>query len=150
MTFGIINFLIFIIYFFRLKNKSLSRFNLYIILVAINLILYFIFPWQQAHLWVFIFSINFILIKLFDNKLIIIFIFLNLFSWFYQINLVDTKYLKHECYNQLVGFEIKPNIKPGFIFEIKEQRIFSKCFPGKNFPDLIKFDQKIKNGKKIF
>ena len=150
LTFGIFNSLFLLLFFFKLRKKNLKKFNLYISLIAMNLILYFIFPWQQAHLWIFIFSMNYLLINLFNQKIIIFFIFLNLFTWFYQVHLIDVKYQKHLCYNELIGYEISPNVKPGFIYERSERKKFSNCFPAKEHTSIIKFKNKIKNGKKIY
>lgn len=134
-----------------INKKYIKIHNTHIIffLIILNLILYFFFPWQQAHLWIFIISFYFFLVQVLNRKLILLLIFLNLTNWFFQFHPITVLYKKYDCYNELIDYKPFPTFTKGFIFQRSERHKWTLCYPGDDFPILKKYEKNIKRGYKI-
>lgn len=146
-------FLFFIFLLFKYKNIFNNKnFKLATLLIILNLFLFFIFPWIPAHLWIFIFSFYFILVQLLSYQMILLLIFLNLSSWIIQLQPIKILYVNHDCFDEFIGYEIKPHFTSGFIKEIEKRKIWSKCYPlsWPSFKKLNKFSFELQNGKRLY
>ena len=144
-------FLIFLLFkyknFFNNKNFKLAT-----LLIILNLFLFFIFPWIPAHLWIFIFSFYFILVQLLSYKMILLLIFFNLSTWIIQLQPIKILYINHDCFDEFIGYEIKPQFTSGFIKVIEKRKVWSKCYPlsWPEFRNLNKFSFELENGKRLY
>jgi hypothetical protein len=136
------------------KKKFLVIFKNYkiqIILILINLIVFFFFPWEPSFLWILIFSLNFILVTLFEKKILYILIFINLFTWFYEVKIIEVKYLNNGCFNQPIEAKLKLNLEKGIILNISAREEHTKCYPdllGKN-SKVMKYKSQFINGNRL-
>jgi len=130
-----------------------KNFKIQIILIVINIVLFFYFPWEPSYLWILIFSINFILIFIFSKKIIYFLIIINIFNWFFQFNIleVDYKYSEDMCYRMPIDARFVLHFDKGMLLTINIREQHSKCYPfilGKNLK-ILKYKSEISEGKKL-
>ena len=85
-------FLIFIYIFKYNKIKKFKNLNFLILIIGTNLLIFFYIPAELSYLQPMLISLYFIIYKIFDKKIIYIFIFLNFFSWILDFSFLDIKY----------------------------------------------------------
>lgn len=153
LSIGYLSLVVIIFNFVYLKFKNnlifFLTYKLLNTLILLNLILYFFFPWQQAHLWIFIISLYYLLIKYFNFKVISILIVLNISYWLVEFHPITVKRVKHECFNEMIGYVFKPELKKGFVFDTIDRRKWILCYPGIDFPILLKYEKQLQNGLRI-
>jgi len=121
------------------------NFKVQIILIFINLIVFFFFPWEPSFLWTLIFSLNFIIVTLFKKKILYFIIFLNLFTWFYELKIIEVNYANNGCFKQPIDAKLKLNFTKGIMLNIHDRQEHTKCYP-----DLLGKDKKIMKYKAQF
>ena len=84
-TFGIFSF-IYIFYLFFRKRKELTK-EKFLLIIIFLILVFFIFPWEPSF-WLSIFTIFFIIVINFNYRVVYFIIFLNIFNWFYQAEIV--------------------------------------------------------------
>jgi hypothetical protein len=134
--------------FFKIQLK---RFKFEIIIIFINLIVFFFFPWEPSFLWILIFYLNFIIIKSFNRNLIYLLILINLFNWFYEIKIINILYNKDGCFNNVLGATISPGIDKGLVFQIPSRIETTKCYPDLlgDKTEIFKVKDKILKGDRL-
>jgi hypothetical protein len=135
----------FISIFFLLVNKvdnfviKLKKYKVQVVLIIVNLIVFFFFPWEPSFLWILIFSLNFILVTLFNKKILFFLVFLNLFNWLYEAKLIKVYYANDKCLKQAVDAKIKFNFEKGILLKISDRKQDTKCYP-----DILGSDSRMK------
>jgi len=108
---------------------TLKKYKVQIVLIIVNLIIFFFFPWEPSFLWILIFSLNFILVTLFKKKILLFLIFVNLLNWLYEAKVIEVKYANDKCLKQAVDAKIKFNFQKGILLNISERQVHTKCYP---------------------
>jgi hypothetical protein len=145
-------FFFFIFLLYKYKFELIKNFKLVNLFIILNLCLFFIFPWIPAHLWIFIFSFYYILVQILSYKMLLFLIFLNISTWIIQFQPIKILYTHHDCFDEFVGYQVRPHFSSGFIKEIEKRKIWSKCYPlsWPEFQNLNKFSFELENGKKLY
>ena len=136
-TFGIFAFL-FIIYQLIILRKIILKEKFFLIIIFFNLLVFFVFPWEPSFLWLSIITIFFILTHKINLKLVYTLIFLNLFNWFYQAEIVSINYQVNNCFKNPINAKIKPHFSKGLVLDTKNRLKNISCYP-----DLLGADRKI-------
>ena len=120
-------------------------------LALINLIVFFFFPWEPSFLWMLIFVLNFILVTLCDKKILYLLIFINLFTWFYQVKIIEVRYKDEGCLKHPIQAKLKINFEKGFILTFPERSQHTKCYPDLlgNNTKIIKYKLQFINGNRL-
>jgi hypothetical protein len=149
-TLGIL-FLLTVSYLLIFSEVQLKKFKFEIIIILINLIEFFFFPWEPSFLWILIFYLNFILVKSFNRNLIYLLILINLFNWFYEIKVINILYKKDGCFNNILAAKVSPVIEKGLIFQTPSRIEDTKCYPDLlgDKTEIIKFKDKIVKGDRL-
>jgi hypothetical protein len=145
-----------IVFFLFINNKKnffiiIKNYKIPIILILINLIVFFFFPWEPSFLWILIFVLNFILVTLFNKKILFLLIFINLFTWFSQVKIIEIKYENNGCLKHPIQATLKLNFEKGIILTFPERAEHAKCYPdllGKN-TKIINYKSQLINGNKL-
>jgi hypothetical protein len=141
--------------FFFSKNKILIIFKYFkipILLIFVNLILFFFFPWEPSYLWILIFSINFIFVLIFSKIILYFLILINIFNWFFQFNIIEVNYLTNGCYRVPTYARFNLHFDKGILLNIAHREEHAKCYPdiiGKNLK-ILKYKIQLINGQKLF
>jgi hypothetical protein len=136
------------------KNKIINiikDFKIPTILIFINLILFFYFPWEPSYLWILIFSLNFIFVLIFSKKILFILVLINIFNWFFQFNVIEVNYLNNDCYRSPIHARFNLNFDKGILLNISEREKHAKCYPdiiGNNLK-IQKYKLQLSAGKKL-
>tara|TARA_B110000503_G_scaffold80868_1_gene123759 strand:- start:532 stop:1320 length:789 start_codon:yes stop_codon:yes gene_type:complete len=153
-TFGLL-FLGSSIYMLIVNNIKIftiyKNYKMVIILILINFLVFFFFPWEPSFLWVSIFLLNFILITSLQKKFLYFLIFINFFNWFYEAKIIQVNYTNNGCYKQPNEALLKFHFEKGIMLSIKERSDHTKCYPdllGKN-TKIIKYKFEIHEGSKL-
>lgn len=152
-TFGLL-FLVGIIYMFITNNIKiftiLKNYNLAIILILINFLVFFFFPWEPSFLWVSIFLLNFILITSLKKKFLYLLIFINFFNWFYEAKIIQVNYINNSCYKQPTTAKFKFHFDKGIMLNIQERLDHAKCYPDLlGDKKITKYKLQIQEGKRL-
>jgi len=152
-TFGIFSF-IYIFYLLFRKRKKLIKEKFLLIIIFFNFLVFFIFPWEPSFLWLSIFTIFFIIVINFNYKVVYFLIFLNIFNWFYQAEIVKIFYNNDDgCIRNPINAEFQPHFSKGIVLAINERFKATSCYPellSRNKEILImKYKNEIKSGKKL-
>ena len=127
-TFGITSFLLILFQFLKFKN-TLFKYKFFLIIFIFNFLLFFVFPWEPSFLWLSMISIFFILILQVNYKIIYLLIFLNLFNWFYQVEIVKINYKEKDCFKSPVSANIDIHLTNGLLLDQKNRLEDVLCYP---------------------
>jgi hypothetical protein len=145
--------IIFCVFFFNRKKFSIifKNYKIPIILALINLIVFFFFPWEPSFLWMLIFVLNFILVTFCDKKILYLLIFINLFTWFCQVKIIEVNYMNEGCLKHPIQAKLKINFEKGFILTFPERKEHTKCYPDLlgNNTKIIKYKLQFINGSRL-
>jgi hypothetical protein len=153
-TIGLL-FLLIVLFLFINNKKNffiiIKNYKIPIILILINLIVFFFFPWEPSFLWILIFVLNFILVTLLNKKILFLLIFINLFTWFSQVKIIEIKYENNGCLKHPIQAKLKLNFEKGIMLTFPERAEHAKCYPdllGKN-TKIINYKSQLINGSKL-
>ena len=112
---------------------------------------FFVFPWEPSFLWLSIVTIFFIIVQNINIKLVYFLIFLNLFNWFYQFEIIDIKYNINGCIMIPTSAEIKPHFSKGLVLDTENRLNNISCYPDLLGEDkqIMKYKHKILLGEKF-
>ena len=149
-TFGILSLLFILFQFIKLR-KTITKDYFFLIIIFFNLLVFFIFPWEPSFLWLSIITISFILSQRINFKLLYILIFLNLFNWFYQVEIVYINYEINKCIKTPLGAKIKPHLAKGLILDTQNRLDDVSCYPDLvgSERNIMNYKNKIVAGKKL-
>ncbi len=133
MSLGIITLFFILLIFFQLffkKKINLSSNKLILGIIISNLILFFFIPAEISYLQPFLISLFFLCFIVFEKKIIFIIIFLNLFSWFLQIDFLSIKYKSTDICNNVeaTSAKIDFHLEPGNLFKYLKSREKINCW----------------------
>ena len=131
--------------------KIFKHFKIPIILIFINLILFFYFPWEPSYLWILIFSLNFIFVLIFSKKILYILILINIFNCFFQFNIIKINYLNNGCYKTPINASFNLHFDKGILLNISDREEHAKCYPdiiGKDLK-ILKYKLQLTEGKRL-
>jgi hypothetical protein len=125
--------IMFFLFFKNNKIKKLIYFENYQLVLSViisNLVLFFVIPAEMSYLQPFLIALYFLIIKIFDKKIIYCLIFLNFFSWFVDIDTIQIQYKSNDkCNNvEAVSANFKFRIDQGRLFSFLESRDKIKCW----------------------
>ena len=142
-TIGFLQLVIFLFLLIRFKKKIISQnFSILIFLLILsNLIIFFYIPAELSYLQPMIIFFYFIIFECVEKKFIYALIFLNVLTWFINIEPIKVIYKSNKLCDpvQALDAKIQPNIIKGYYFSFLESRSKIRCW--------IKVDTEI--GKKI-
>jgi uncharacterized membrane protein YphA (DoxX/SURF4 family) len=147
-------FLIFLLWSIVNKRKYLRKFdnfNLIISIILINLLIFIYIPAELSYLQPMLISLYYLINKFFNKKIIYIFVFLNLFTWFIDFNFLEVKYKSNNhCDNiEAISARIDFKFNDGKLNQFYESRnkIVDCWIKDKKRGDIIKNGGALKNYK---
>lgn len=129
------------------KIFKIENINLLLGIILFNLILFIFIPAEISYLQPFLISFYFIIFKLFNKKIIVFLIILNLSSWFIDINFLKIRYKSNNFCNNVeaISAEFDLKFESGKLYKYIKSRDQIKCW----VLDNSKRSQKILNGKAL-
>ena len=131
LAFGILQTFLILFYIFKnIKNFHLKENQLLIILIIINLLIFFYIPAELSYLQPAIIFFYLFLVKEFNKKIIIFLILFNFISWFVNFQILEIKYRDNAicAAKQAISASFVFKLAPGAIDNYFETRKMINCW----------------------
>ena len=134
MTFGLIQIILILYYFFKSRFNKICELKTLIILTISNLALFLYIPAEKSYLQPAIIFLNLILIKNFNKKIIILLIVLNFMSWIinYDFLKIEHKDNSRCAPKHAISAAFEFNFSKGAVSNFYDSRKMILCWVDKN------------------